>query len=309
MSALSDYYELAKPGIIYGNLITLAGGFLLASGGAGSWAEIRLFIAAALGLSLVIASGSVFNNYIDRDIDSRMERTKDRALVAGRVEGRKALAYGMLLGGAGFAILLAFTNMIAVDVAAIGFFFYVFAYTLWTKRRWTFGTVVGSVSGAVPPVVGYAAAAGRLDADAAILFLILAMWQMPHFFAIGIYRREEYAAAGIPILPVRYGVAATKRAILLYTAAFAVAALALGAYWPQGAGALAGTGSGTVSGAEIAYLAVAAIASIFWIALALGGFRERGTAADSRWARRMFFVSLIVLAALFVTIGGAALFL
>jgi len=287
---LKDYYELAKPGIVYGNVITTVGGFVLAARGN---VQLSVLAAAIVGLSLVVGSGSTFNNYLDRDIDARMERTKNRALVAGRISGRAALVYATVLGVAGFATLALFANWIATAVAGIGFFFYVFAYTLWSKRRAPFGTVVGSISGAVPPVIGYCAASGRLDGGALILFAILVLWQMPHFFAIGIYRREEYAAAGIPILPVAYGVRAAKWASVWYILAFASAAFALGGFGYFGDGA-----------PRIIYLAIAALLCVIWLAAAAYGFRARN---DSRWARGMFFVSLAVLVFLFISIIGVAL--
>src|SRR5690348_2228318 len=154
------------------------------------------------GLAFVMASGCVFNNYIDRDIDAAMGRTKDRALVVGRISKRAAFVYGTMLGAAGFGLLVFFTNMLTVAVAGTGFFFYVFMYSLWSKRRTVHSTIIGSVAGATPPIVGYAATSGRLDLAAALLFLTLVLWQMPHFYAIGIRRFGEYAAAGIPILPV-----------------------------------------------------------------------------------------------------------
>lgn len=285
---LRDYYSLAKPGIIYGNLITTIGGFLLGSSRSGYHAGIALLSATIAGLSLVVASGSAFNNYIDRDIDALMERTKERPLVEGRISGRVALIYAATLGILGFFVLAAFANWLATAAAAIGFFFYVFMYTLWTKRRSAYGTVVGSVAGAVPPVVGYCAGSGRLDGGALILFAILALWQMPHFFAIGIRRRAEYAAAHVPILPVRYGVRAAKIAIFLYIIAFAAATMSLSAF------GYAGTG----------YFVAAFALSVIWLALAVRGFSARD---DARWARTMFFSSLAVLFILFAVIAAGAL--
>jgi heme o synthase len=285
-SRFKDYYSLAKPGIIYGNLITTIGGFVLASRGR---VDVGLLIATLAGISLVMASGGAFNNYLDRDIDALMERTRDRPLVAGRITRRPALIYGTCLGAAGFFLLIFYTNLLAAAVAAIGFFFYVVMYTIWAKRRSVYGTVVGSVSGAVPPVVGYCAASGRLDGGALILFLILALWQMPHFFAIGIYRRDEYAAASLPILPVRNGIRAAKIAMLFYVVAFTAAAVALAAFGYAGFG----------------YLVVAALLGAGWLALAVSGFWAKN---DRRWARAMFFASLGVLVILFIAISAGALF-
>ena len=285
---MGNYYALAKPGIIFGNIITALGGFALATrgtgGASGTPIDFPLLGAMLIGLSLVIASGSVFNNYFERRTDALMERTKDRALVVGRISPRAALAYAATLGALGFFILTVYVNIIAAAVALVGFFFYVVMYTLLFKHRSSWGTLIGAVAGAVPPVVGYAAAANQLDAAAIILFAILALWQMPHFYAIGIYRRDEYAAAAIPILPVTAGLRATKIVMLIYIAAFAAAAATLSNY--------AAVGN--------VYRAVVIVLSAAWLALSLRGFWARD---DRRWARTMFFLSLVILIVLFATIA------
>jgi len=288
-----DYYDLAKPGLVYGNIVTVVAGFLLGVRVSSASVNGAVLAATIAGIFLVMASGCVFNNYIDRDIDARMARTKDRALVTGRVSGRAALVYGAALGVAGFGILLFYTNLAAAGAALVGFFFYVVMYSLWWKRRSPFGTVVGSVAGAVPPVVGYAAAAGRIDLAAALLFLIMVLWQMPHFYAIGIRRFGDYAAAGVPILPVAKGIPATKTRMLLYIIAFTVAAPLLTAFGYLGAW----------------YAVTALILGAAWLALCLRGFRAAaGAAADALWARRMFFFSLFVMVALFGAIAVGAAF-
>src|SRR3989442_676200 len=148
---MRNYYQLTKPGLVYGNAVAVIAGFALASRGNFNF---TLFLETLIGISLVMASGCVFNNYIDRDIDAVMERTKDRALVIGAVSGRGTLVYGTLLGALGFLALALWTNLLTVIVALTGFFFYVVLYTILSKRRSVYGTVIGSVSGAVPPVVG-----------------------------------------------------------------------------------------------------------------------------------------------------------
>ena len=195
---LKDYYYLIKPGIIYGNAINTAAGFFLAAKGN---IDFLLLLKTLGGSSLIIASACVFNNYIDRDIDSKMTRTKNRTLVRGAVPDPIALLYGSLLGVIGFGVLIIYTNVLTVLVGATGMFFYVVMYSIW-KRRSPYGTLVGSISGAVPPVAGYSAVTNSLDVGALILFLVLVFWQMPHFYAIAIRRREEYKEAGIPVLPV-----------------------------------------------------------------------------------------------------------
>ena len=222
---IKTYYNLTKPGIIYGNLVNLLSGFLLACALTKSF-SLSSMIAVMAGTALVIASGCVINNYIDRGIDKHMKRTKKRALVLGEISGRQALVYAAVLGALGFTVLALWTNAPTVVVGIIGFIDYVVAYGFW-KRRSPAGTLVGSISGATPPLAGYLALTGQFDAAALIVFLIFAAWQMPHFYAISLYRSEEYKAAGIPVLPLKKGRQYTKAAIIAYTIVFTVCCIAL----------------------------------------------------------------------------------
>ena len=222
-STATVYYRLTKPGIIRGNLLTAIAGFLLA---AGRSVDITSFLGLVAGMGLTIASACVYNNVLDRSIDKRMDRTKNRALVTGQVSVRQALLFATLLGAAGTCILAIYTNMLTVALGLAGIILYVAVYG-YAKRTTVQGTVIGSISGAIPPVGGYTAASGQLDGAALILFIILVCWQMPHFYALGIYRRSEYQSAGLPIMPLVSGLAATKRHIMLFTICFAAAALAL----------------------------------------------------------------------------------
>jgi protoheme IX farnesyltransferase len=278
--AIKKYYHLAKPGIIYGNLIAAAGGFLLATKLS---FDPFVFIIMLLGLGMVIGSACVLNNYIDRDIDPRMERTKDRALVRGDISIFFALLYAALLGIVGFFLLAAFINVLAMETALFGFFFYVAVYTP-LKRKTVLGTLIGSISGAVPPIVGYVAASGQIDGVGIILFLILVLWQMPHFYSIGIYRRDEYAAAGVPILPVVRGIRFTKIAIVAYVAVFVPASLTLFIIGEVG----------------YVYAVVVGVLGVFWFIRGIRGFARK--VDDAKWARRMFGTSLIVLMGLFILI-------
>ena len=269
---LKDFYYLTKPGIIQGNLVTATAGFFLASQGTIDW---WLYLAMVVGLSLVIASGCVFNNYVDRGIDAKMTRTKARALVQGRISNQTALIYGSVLLVLGLGTLGLGTNGLTALIALSGWFFYVVVYSVW-KRRSVYSTIVGSVAGAVPPVVGYTAVSGQLDTTSAILLAILVLWQMPHFYAIGIYRRKEYAAAGIPILPVKQSVQSAKISILLYILGFTTAASLLTVY----------------DYATNFYLAVALVLGLWWLSVGIKGFMAKD---DVGWAKRMFRISLVVI--------------
>lgn len=269
---IRQYYQLTKPGIIKGNAITAIAGFLFAANGN---VNIILLFQMLVGISLVVASGCVFNNYIDRKIDKKMIRTHNRALATGEIPVINALVYGSILGILGVGILLFYANFITASIAILGFFFYVVMYSFW-KRKSVYGTLVGSISGAVPPVVGYVAVTNRLDVGAILLFVTLTLWQMPHFYAIAIYRMKDYGEAGIPVLPIVSGVKAAQIHILLYICAFIVVCALF-----------------TFLGfAGYAYLVVVSLLNIIWLAI---GIRGLSATDHTRWAKKMFGFSLLTL--------------
>jgi heme o synthase len=271
---IKTYTLLTKPGIIMGNAIALVGGFGLASGS--DW-NLWLFAATLIGLCCIIGSACVVNNYQDRHLDAKMARTANRPLVRQLVSVRNALVFAILLGIAGTA-LLALTSVLALLVALLGYFVYVVLYRHW-KGRSSIATLVGSVAGGVPPVVGYCAVSGRLDLAAFILFSLLVLWQMPHFYAIALYRLNDYAAASIPVLPLQRGTPRTKRSILLYIVTFCAVTLLLPLLGYAGR----------------LYLVITMGAGLTWLVLAISGF---SCANDQRWARRMFRLSLLVVTVL-----------
>lgn len=277
---IKTYYLLTKPGIIMGNAITAVAGFLLASKG---HVDLLLLLKIVVGLSLVIASACVFNNYVDRDLDEKMERTKERALVTGVISGQRACLFAAGLGCIGFLVLAVCTNVLAVIVAFTAFFIYVVLYGFW-KRRKTIATLVGSVAGAIPPVVGYVAVSNQIDMGAWLLFSILVLWQMPHFFAIAMYRLEDYKAASVAVLPVVKGIHATKVQMLLYIVAFLVATSMLTFCGYTGYG----------------YLVTMQLLGVIWLNMSYQGFKAKN---DTLWARRMFLFSLVVIVVLSVMIS------
>jgi protoheme IX farnesyltransferase len=270
---------LTKPGIIYGNDLSGIAGFLLASSLAGQF-DFWLFVSFLIGMSLVIGCGCVLNNYIDRGIDRKMHRTKRRALVTGQIKHWQAIAYGIALGVAGFGALIVGTNAVTVVLGAVGLFFYLVMYSFW-KRHSPLGTVVGSVSGAIPITAGYTAVTGEIDAAAIILFLIMVCWQMPHFYAIASYRLKEYQAAGIPVLPAKHGEQATTIQTLLYIIAFTFACIALTLFSYIG----------------LIFAVVMGIVGAQWLRKGLSGLAKTDQAA---WGRQLFGWSLVVLLVLCV---------
>ncbi len=269
MEKVRAYYKLTKPGIIYGNTLTAIAGFFIASAGN---VNVLLLVWLVIGLALVIASACVLNNIIDRHIDKKMKRTKVRALVTGEISIKSAALYSAILGFVGFGVLLYFVNIITLWLGVAAYVLYIAAYGL-AKRKTVHGTLVGSIPGALPPVAGYAAVTNAIDGSAALLFLILVLWQMPHFYAIAMFRLKEYEAANIPVLPLIKGNLATKRQIVFYILLFIIAVLAL----PH---------------MGIVYMLAMLLLGGVWFIKALQGFK---THDDEKWARGLFGFSLYVL--------------
>jgi protoheme IX farnesyltransferase len=275
---LRTYYYLTKPGIIYGNALMAIAGYLFGAHGSPS---LGTFAAMLLGTCAVIASACVYNNVIDRGIDLKMERTKKRAVPAGKVSTIRALVFANVLLLVGVLLLILGTNALTLIVALVGHVAYVVLYG-YAKRKTVHGTLVGTLSGSTPPVIGYVAATGSLDLTASLLFLILVAWQMPHFYAIAIFRRDDYAKANIPVLPVVSGLVATRKQIVVYVVLFIAACAALGMF----------------GGASLLSTLVMLLAGGYWLYLCLGPVDEIG---QSGWARKQFGWSLMLLIILSAT--------
>ncbi len=272
METLRTYYYLTKPGIVYGNTLTVIGGFLFASAGRIDFSRL---LSVVIGTALVIGSGCVCNNYIDRELDKKMARTKKRALVTGVVSGQSALLYSAILGVLGVVTLYLLAGARTAGLAVFAWFMYVVVYGI-AKRRSVYGTLVGSISGAMPVVIGYSAGAAALGTPAGLLFLIMALWQMPHFYAIALYRRNEYAAANLPVLSVKAGALTSKVNIVGYVLLFIAANFLL---FSEGY-------------AGLTYGIIMTTLGLVWLWQGKQGF---GGKDDAAWAKDIFFFSLIVL--------------
>ena len=213
-SKAASYFALTKPRIIELLLITTVPSMVLA---AGRWPGVWPVLATLIGGSLSAGGANALNNYVDRDIDQIMKRTRTRPLARHEVSPSSALVFGIALGVAGFAWLWVTTNLLAATIATAALLFYVFVYTLRLKRTSTQNIVIGGAAGAAPALVGWAAVTGSLDLSAWVLFLIVFYWTPPHFWALAIRYRDDYEKAGVPMLPVVAGVEATTRKMLLYT--------------------------------------------------------------------------------------------
>jgi protoheme IX farnesyltransferase len=268
---IKKYYQLTKPGIVYSNVMTAAAGYLFAS----KWhINFGLFLYLIFGTAFIIASACVFNNYIDRNIDAKMSRTKKRITASGKISSKAVNLYGLILGLIGF-ILLTQTNTLTFLIGVVAFFGYVVLYGI-AKRKTVHGTLVGTIPGGASLVAGYAAAISNLSLAALLLFLIMLSWQMAHFYSIAIFRLEDYKAASIPVMPAVKGVKTTKIQIIIYVVLFTFATISLTLFQYTG----------------LVFLIVMASLGLYWLYNGINNFRTKD---DIKWARGMFGVSLIVL--------------
>jgi len=228
LASARDYLTLTKPRIMTLLLLTGAGGMFVGAQGAPS---LDLFFVTMFGLALACGGASALNHVLDRDIDVLMgSRTRERPVASGRVTPAQALEFGLLLSALSFALLASAVNLLTAMLALVGNLFYVVVYTRWLKRATPQNIVIGGAAGAVPPLVGYAAATGSLALPALWLFLIVFLWTPPHFWALALMIKNAYAAAGVPMLPVVKGDVETARQILLYSLALVVFTVVVG-FW------------------------------------------------------------------------------
>jgi heme o synthase len=228
LGAARDYLTLTKPRIMSLLLVTGAGGMFVGAQGAPA---LWLFLVTMLGLALACGGASALNHVLDRDIDAVMgSRTRERPVASGRIAPEQALEFGLFLSALSFALLASAVNVLTAVLALAGNAFYVVVYTRWLKRSTPQNIVIGGAAGAVPPLVGYAAATGSLALPALWLFLIVFLWTPPHFWALALLIKNAYAAAGVPMLPVVRGERETARQILLYSISLVAFTVAVG-YW------------------------------------------------------------------------------
>jgi protoheme IX farnesyltransferase len=276
---VADYIALLKPRVM--SLVVFSGlaGLVVAPG------HLHPLLAAVAVLCIAVSAGAAgaINMWYDRDIDAVMSRTRDRPIPAGRVAPDAALGFGVFLSVAAVVMMGLSVNWLAAGLLAAASLFYVFVYTIWLKRRTPQNIVIGGAAGAFPPMIGWAAVTGEVSLASIALFLLIFMWTPPHFWALALYRRGDYAAAGVPMLPVVAGEAATKRQMLLYTLLLLPVALAP---WALGI-------------AGLVYGACAALLGLAFVGLALRVLREDGAGTGHRAAKQMFGFSILYLFLLF----------
>jgi protoheme IX farnesyltransferase len=271
---LSDYLEMTKPKVQSLLLFTTVTTMYVAGD-----PSVSLVLLTCLGGALSAGGAGAINHYLDRDLDALMSRTADRPVASGRVAPAAALWFGIALGVASFALLATTVNLLAAVLSLCGLLGYVFVYTLWLKRSTPQNIVIGGAAGAVPPLVAWAAVTGELGGTPLYLFAIVFFWTPPHFWALSLLMKDDYARAGVPMLPVVRGERETRRQILLYTVLlYAVSQL------PFCAGAFG---------------AIYLVASVGLGALFIYGAVRLLRRADRRSALRLYLYSLAYLAALF----------
>jgi len=218
-----NYWELCKPNVVMVMLVTVVIGMLLADH---SLPGLGLLLAANLGIGLCAASAAVVNHVVDRHIDLKMHRTQERPVATGKVEPYKALLFSAAIGLVGQAILIVWVNALTAWLTLASLIGYALIYTVFLKRATPQNIVIGGIAGAAPPLLGWTAVTGAVDGPALLLMLIIFAWTPPHFWALAVHRKDDYASAGVPMLPVTHGIRYTKIHILLYTIIlFAVALL------------------------------------------------------------------------------------
>lgn len=284
MDQLKSYYQLTKPGVLYGNVLTAVAGFFLAAQGQVDWA---VFLALLVGQTLVIASACVMNNYLDQDIDKIMKRTKKRPSVTGVIGDTQMKLFSGALGIGGLLILISWTNWLVVLIGILGWVTYVWLYGALSKRKSIHGTLVGSISGAMPIAGGYAAVSGMVDLGLIVVFLILFFWQFPEFYSIAVYRRKEYKAAGVPVMSVVKGNISTIRQIFVYTILYVASTISLTLLGYTG----------------VIYFVIMLLTGLYWLWIGYQGLGLKDEVEQDAWARRMFKFSMISILVLCVMLS------
>lgn len=285
LKTINNYIRLTKPVVSAGNVLSAVAGFLFAAAVARQF-DLGLLIALTVGTSFVIAAACVINNFLDRDIDAVMQRTKGRPSVLGDVSAAGMVIFGVSLVLVGSAILLIFTNLLTTLIGLAGFVVYVWLYGAWSKRKSIHGTFVGAISGALPIAGGYAAVTNRIDLAMLILSLVMIVWQFMEFYSIAIYLRSQYKAAQVPVMTVVRGVPYTVKLIVISTIGYVALTLSL---TPLGY-----TG--------LTYFVVMALGGLYVICLAVQG---PSASQPEAWARAMFKAGMrsLLLLSLMLAIG------
>ena len=279
MAVIKDYIAITKPKhqavlLTCWATMTLAGGLPFGQ---------FLFVLFTTGLA--VASSHAFNQLIDSDLDAKMTRTRDRPLAAKRISRTGAAVFGILLFVASIALAVWRINVLTAWLIFAGFFIYVVIYSWWLKRRTPWCTLVGGASGAMPTLIGWAAVTGRIDVTPFLLFLFMLIWQSPHFYALSLFRWEDYHKAGWPVVVVAHGITGTLRRIIANTVAMIVPTILL---YPAGA-------------AGLGYLITVSLTGGLYLAGVIAA-NIQGEAHAPKWGKRLFFGSYLYMATIFISV-------
>lgn len=279
LQRVQAYIALTKPRILVMLVFTSLCAAFVAQRGV---PNLGTTIAMLIGMSLSSGGSAAINMWYDRDIDAIMKRTSKRPIPAGLVEPASAFWFGILLGVLSVVVLAIFVNMLTALLSLLGFIYYSVVYTMWLKRSTPQNIVIGGGAGAIPPLIGWAAVTGQLSLAPILMFLIIFLWTPPHFWALALYKNEDYTRAGIPMMPVVKGPRSTKRQSVLYAVLLLACSAAL--YF-----------TGTVNAL---YLLVAIVLGTVFLVYNIMNWREQ----DDKfvWAKRTFFCSLLYLPVLFI---------
>lgn len=215
MSILRSYYHLCKPNVVFMMLITSLIGSLLATNGSNF--NPLLILISLIGIGLCAASAAAINQVVDQKVDANMSRTSERPIPQGEISSSKAISFAMVIGLVGYAILYIYVNVLTAYLTIASLIGYAIIYTVFLKRATPQNIVIGGLAGAAPPLLGWSSITGSIDPNALLLVLIIFAWTPPHFWALAIHRKDEYAKENIPMLPVTHGILFTKLQIILYT--------------------------------------------------------------------------------------------
>ena len=215
MSILRSYYHLCKPNVVFMMLITSLIGSLLATNGSNF--NPLLILISLIGIGLCAASAAAINQVVDQKVDANMSRTSERPIPQGEISSSKAISFAIVIGLIGYAILYRYVNALTAYLTIASLIGYAIIYTVFLKRATPQNIVIGGLAGAAPPLLGWSSITGSIDPNALLLVLIIFAWTPPHFWALAIHRKDEYAKENIPMLPVTHGISFTKLQIILYT--------------------------------------------------------------------------------------------
>lgn len=271
------YLSLIKPNIVIGNTMSAIGGFFVASK---THINVILLINMVIGISLIIAASCIFNNIIDRDIDAIMQRTKHRILARKTTTLflRTSILYATILIIFGFLFLSFTKNLLIISLTVIGVLTYVGIYSLWMKRKSIYSIIIGSISGSMPPVIGYCTVTNTVDIGAIILLIMFSLWQIPHSYAITILRLDDYKIALIPTFPIEKGILITIHHMIIYIIGFIITTILLT----------------TMGYTSYIFLSIISSINLFWLCIGLYGYIYINNNI-LLWAKQMFLFSIVVI--------------